>query len=90
MIPADDFGPAVTGDPFKDRVDVKNASFGVGDDDAFRGLFDGGHQPVQFGFRLLVGGHLIAFGNEKHNLAGLVLDGRDGNVKITELSLGIL
>ena len=34
-------------------------------------------------------GHFIAFGNEKHDLAGLVLDRGDGDVKITELSLGV-
>ena len=50
---ADDFGPAVTRDPFKDRIDVKNASLGVGDDDAFRGLLNGGHQAVELCFRLL-------------------------------------
>src|SRR5208282_1551679 len=49
---ADGFGPAVTGDPFKDRIDVKNAPLGVGNDDAFRGLLNGGHQAVEFGFRL--------------------------------------
>src|ERR1039457_4091776 len=49
---ADGFGPAVTSNPFKGRIDVKDLPIGVGDDDAFRGLLGGGYQAVQFCCRL--------------------------------------
>src|SRR5208283_259609 len=52
---ADGFGPAVTGDLFKGRIDENDISVWVSDDDTFRGLFDGGHQAVQLGFRLFAG-----------------------------------